>query len=454
MASNLPGLENILDNLDVGIIIFDNKGTYLFVNKTLLQYTGRTRQDYLNHTVYDFIASGLYKESVVDKVYHEKRAVTQIHVTVSADGKQVGRLVTVSPIFNAQGEIVYAISCQIQVDAMNQKYSHAKAINAIATGIRGNWDDRREVIAKSPSMVGVLRQAARAAQSDASVLLLGESGTGKEIVAQYIHQHSPYRKKQMVAINCTSLPESLLEAELFGYEKGAFNGAASGGKIGLIEAAANNTLLLDEVNSMPLSLQAKLLRAIQNREITRVGSTKARRLDIRFLSLTNSNLREKVAAGTFRSDLFYRLNVIPIQIPPLRARPEDIPELVEHFLEIYRRKYQRSITLTPKSMDILTRYRWPGNVRELENALEYLALCCPEGDVVQESVVLDLLRQDTVDEALQPVSTLGDAVSHYEKTLIEQALRNTNSMRSAAEALGVNVSTISRKIKQYNIHLP
>ena len=192
----------------------------------------------------------------------------------------------------------------------------------------------------------------------------------------------------------------------------------------------------------------------QNREITRVGSTKARRLDIRFLSLTNSNLREKVAAGTFRSDLFYRLNVIPIQIPPLRARPEDIPELVEHFLEIYRRKYQRSITLTPKSMDILTRYRWPGNVRELENALEYLALCCPEGDVVQESVVLDLLRQDTVDEALQPVSTLGDAVSHYEKTLIEQALRNTNSMRSAAEALGVNVSTISRKIKQYNIHLP
>ena len=150
MASNLPGLENILDNLDVGIIIFDNKGTYLFVNKTLLQYTGRTRQDYLNHTVYDFIASGLYKESVVDKVYHEKRAVTQIHVTVSADGKQVGRLVTVSPIFNAQGEIVYAISCQIQVDAMNQKYSHAKAINAIATGIRGNWDDRREVIAKSP----------------------------------------------------------------------------------------------------------------------------------------------------------------------------------------------------------------------------------------------------------------------------------------------------------------
>ena len=218
--------------------------------------------------------------------------------------------------------------------------------------------------------------------------------------------------------------------------------------------ADGGTLFLDEIGEMPLSLQAKLLRAIQNREITRVGSTKARRLDIRFLSLTNSNLREKVAAGTFRSDLFYRLNVIPIQIPPLRARPEDIPELVEHFLEIYRRKYQRSITLTPKSMDILTRYRWPGNVRELENALEYLALCCPEGDVVQESVVLDLLRQDTVDEALQPVSTLGDAVSHYEKTLIEQALRNTNSMRSAAEALGVNVSTISRKIKQYNIHLP
>lgn len=311
MASNLPGLENILDNLDVGIIIFDNKGTYLFVNKTLLQYTGRTRQDYLNHTVYDFIASGLYKESVVDKVYHEKRAVTQIHVTVSADGKQVGRLVTVSPIFNAQGEIVYAISCQIQVDAMNQKYSHAKAINAIATGIRGNWDDRREVIAKVPPMVGVLRQAARAAQSDASVLLLGESGTGKEIVAQYIHQHSPYRKKQMVAINCTSLPESLLEAELFGYEKGAFTGAASGGKIGLIEAAANNTLLLDEVNSMPLSLQAKLLRVLETKAVIPVGSVKPRAVNFRLICASNVALAQCVKEGTFRMDLYYRLNVIP-----------------------------------------------------------------------------------------------------------------------------------------------
>ena len=336
MASNLPGLENILDNLDVGIIIFDNKGTYLFVNKTLLQYTGRTRQDYLNHTVYDFIASGLYKESVVDKVYHEKRAVTQIHVTVSADGKQVGRLVTVSPIFNAQGEIVYAISCQIQVDAMNQKYSHAKAINAIATGIRGNWDDRREVIAKSPAMVGVLRQAARAAQSDASVLLLGESGTGKEIVAQYIHQHSPYRKKQMVAINCTSLPESLLEAELFGYEKGAFTGAASGGKIGLIEAAANNTLLLDEVNSMPLSLQAKLLRVLETKAVIPVGSVKPRAVNFRLICASNVALAQCVKEGTFRMNLYYRLNVIPITIPPLRERREDITPLADYFLDHFK----------------------------------------------------------------------------------------------------------------------
>ena len=444
MASNLPGLENILDNLDVGIIIFDNKGTYLFVNKTLLQYTGRTRQDYLNHTVYDFIASGLYKESVVDKVYHENRAVTQIHVTVSADGKQVGRLVTVSPIFNAQGEIVYAISCQIQVDAMNQKYSHAKAINAIATGIRGNWDDRREVIAKSPSMVGVLRQAARAAQSDASVLLLGESGTGKEIVAQYIHQHSPYRKKQMVAINCTSLPESLLEAELFGYEKGAFTGAASGGKIGLIEAAANNTLLLDEVNSMPLSLQAKLLRVLETKAVIPVGSVKPRAVNFRLICASNVALAQCVKEGTFRMDLYYRLNVIPITIPPLRERREDITPLADYFLDHFCQKYGLQKEFSSRVYQILNHYKWPGNIRELRNLVEHMV-------VMSESSVVKINQIPTGMLQLEPPSPeSGPECLNEEYLRIQMALRLHGGHREkTAQYLGISRRTLQYKLKKY-----
>ena len=446
MASNLPGLENILDNLDVGIIIFDNKGTYLFVNKTLLQYTGRTRQDYVNHTVYDFIASGLYKESVVDKVYHEKRAVTQIHVTVSADGKQVGRLVTVSPIFNAQGEIVYAISCQIQVDAMNQKYSHAKAINAIATGIRGNWDDRREVIAKSPAMVGVLRQAARAAQSDASVLLLGESGTGKEIVAQYIHQHSPYRKKQMVAINCTSLPESLLEAELFGYEKGAFTGAASGGKIGLIEAAANNTLLLDEVNSMPLSLQAKLLRVLETKAVIPVGSVKPRAVNFRLICASNVALAQCVKEGTFRMDLYYRLNVIPITIPPLRERREDITPLADYFLDHFCQKYGLQKEFSSRVYQILNHYKWPGNIRELRNLVEHMV-------VMSESSVVKINQIPTGMLQLEPPSPeSGPECLNEEYLRIQMALRLHGGHREkTAQYLGISRRTLQYKLKKYGL---
>ena len=163
MQRNLPDLENMLDNLDVGIIIFDNKGTYLFVNKTLLQYTGRARQDYLGHTVYDFIARGIYQESVVEKVYRSKRTVTQIHTTISADGKRVGRLVTVSPIFDAQGEIVYAISCQIEIDAMNRKYSQAQAINAISSSLMGKEDKHDTVIAESAAMSAAVASAAREA---------------------------------------------------------------------------------------------------------------------------------------------------------------------------------------------------------------------------------------------------------------------------------------------------
>ena len=438
-------LARLVDELYDEVCIYDNHYRMVYINKACLRHYGFEPDDLIGKELTIFEHDKWWDTSILPHVYRDKKAYAIRQKTIVGS-----KLFTVAvPIFDRNNEIEFVVM------SVRDTVSDNLIFTGENTAIVASADELRpELLYESDEMKAIMDSIQRVGRTDANCLIVGESGTGKTALAKYMHKISDRQDKPFISVNCASLPRELVESELFGYVKGAFTGAKSGGKTGLFEAANHGTLLLDEIGDLPLDLQAKLLRAIQNREITRVGSTKARRLDIRFLSLTNSNLREKVAAGTFRSDLFYRLNVIPIQIPPLRARPEDIPELVEHFLEIYRRKYQRSITLTPKSMDILTRYRWPGNVRELENALEYLALCCPEGDVVQESVVLDLLRQDTVDEALQPVSTLGDAVSHYEKTLIEQALRNTNSMRSAAEALGVNVSTISRKIKQYNIHLP
>lgn len=221
-------------------------------------------------------------------------------------------------IFDAQGRIIYVISCLTEINLVNQKYKQAQMLDPMISRRNKEPDRNRSVIAHSAAMQSVLSQAAQAAQTDASVLLLGESGTGKEGVAQYIHRNSLCQKKDMVSINCASLPESLLEAELFGYEKGVFTGASSGGKIGLIEAADNSSLMLDEINSMPLVLQAKLLRVLETRTVVRVGAIKPRAINFRLICASNVPLAQCVKEGTFRSDLFYRLNVIPIIIPPLQ----------------------------------------------------------------------------------------------------------------------------------------
>ena len=204
---------------------------------------------------------------------------------------------------------------------------------------------------------------------------------------------------------------------------------------------------------MDTAMQAKLLKALEEQKVRRIGGREDIHFDVRIVCASNEDPEALVEQGRLRSDFYYRIGVVRLRLPPLRERPEDIPELIEHFLRIYGHKYQRAITLSTGAMNILKNYRWPGNVRELENALEYLTLCCPDGDTIPEELVLDLLRQSAPDTADQPVSNLSDAVALYERTLIERALRDSKSMRAAAEALGVNVSTISRKIKQYHIEL-
>ena len=358
------------------------------------------------------------------------------------------------------------------------------------------------MIGKETTMAPIWSLIHHIAPTDATVLITGESGTGKEVLADEIFRNSNRKNERFVKLNCASIPAQLFESELFGYEKGAFSGANAKGKPGLFELANHGTLLLDEIGDMPLDLQVKLLRAIQTKEITRIGGIKPIHLDVRIIAATNCNLKAKVADGTFRQDLFYRLNVVPIKIPPLRERKDDIEALCDFFIRKFSEKYHSSFSLTELQLDYLRSYNWPGNIRELENIMEYLVICSSGVGAVNNEMITNLLGISneivenpmsasatettaslaeisspsanlSVAEPQPPVAELQTsgnsdtaqntptanidfttAVEQYEKKLIEEALQHSKNLREAGKLLNVNASTVSRKIKQYHINYP
>ena len=295
--------------------------------------------------------------------------------------------------------------------------------------------------------------AGRASQVDATVLLLGETGVGKDIIARKIHKDSPRREGPFIKVNCAAIPENLLESELFGYEKGAFTGAINRGKPGMFELADTGTIFLDEVGDLPLSLQAKLLRVIQEKEITRIGGTKPQKLDLRIIAATNKDLQKMVNNDLFREDLYYRLNVVPILIPPLRARRDDIPLLVAHYLDFYNHKYNRKKQLSRHAMEILKQYNWPGNVRELTNLLERLVIISSENIIEPEHLesLVNRTNPETLAYQCKTEAPLEEVVAGVEKEMIALALAKYGSTRQAARALGVSQPTIVRKAKKYGI---
>ncbi len=307
------------------------------------------------------------------------------------------------------------------------------------------------------------RLISRIAPSPSSVMVVGESGTGKEVVARAIHKLSGRRNKPFIAINCAAIPEQLLESELFGYVKGAFTGASANGKTGLIQAANTGTLFLDEIGDMPLMLQAKLLRAIEAREILPIGASSPIQVDIRIISATNQNLAQFIAEGKFREDLFYRLNVIPITLPPLRERQEDIELLVHYF---FTSAYPSSgiglsLGIAPDVVEILRKHRWPGNLRELSNLMEYLVNVVPSGEVIDSTLLPpNLLNNGTTEQSdVTEVSEAhlslddagGTALEEMEKQMIREALSRHNSKKQVADELGIGIATLYRKIKKYEL---
>jgi two-component system, NtrC family, response regulator len=327
------------------------------------------------------------------------------------------------------------------VDAIKREAKIQKKINK--TSIKKEKKDEGDFLATSPALEKALKIARKAARTDASVLLMGESGVGKELFANFIHKNSPRAKGVFVAINMAAIPENLLESELFGYEKGAFTDAIASKK-GHFELANNGTLFLDEIAEMPVSLQAKLLRVLQERKITRVGGTKEINIDVRIVSATNADILKCIEQGKFREDLYYRLNTVPVHIPPLRQRKEEILSIADEILKKICKKYDlEGLTFSNEAKEILQQYTWPGNVRELISVVERAAILSDEKQISREELFLD---SRSVKEEKN--------IDAMEKELIEEVLQSVaNELEEASKILGINKAVLVKKIEKYEIRI-
>jgi transcriptional regulator with PAS, ATPase and Fis domain len=313
----------------------------------------------------------------------------------------------------------------------------------------------RRVIAKSPCMLKALRQAIKVGSVDSSVLLLGESGVGKGLIADIIHKNSPRSEKPLIRINCGAIPDSLIESELFGYEKGAFTGASTSGKPGYLELADGGTLFLDEIAELPAPSQVKLLRFLEDGRITRLGGTTSRTVNVRILAATHRDLEEMIAQGKFRLDLYYRLKVVPISVPAVRERRDCILPLIQHYIDFFGTKNGISKRLTRAASDALLTYPYPGNVRELMNICERLVVMSETELIDHKDLPNDIVPRikEVTAEAADWTNnlTLQQAIDILERKMLVQSLELHKNQRQMATALGINQSTVARKLEKYSL---
>lgn len=453
-------LGTVIESSFDGIMLTDSKGRGIRINRALARLTGLDESYFVGKPIDDLFRKGIFGcESVTIKALQEGRTVTGVQYVIPT-GKEV--LVTGNPIYDSEGNLslvltnvrnvteLYHLKEKLRESQMLTARYHAELSNLLAEKLRHDT-----VIARSKEMIDVLNLAARVAHTDSTVIVTGESGVGKEVVARVIHNESERaRYGNFIQINCGAIPENLLEAELFGYEPGAFTGAKKQGKMGMFELAHKGSIMLDEIAEMPLNLQVKLLRVLQEQEIYRLGGVKPIKLDARVIAATNKDLRSCVQKGSFREDLFYRINVVPITVPPLRERREDIIPLAMHFLKFFNEKYGVEKRMDSGSMALLEEYSWPGNVRELENLIERLRIICEEG-LISARHVSDQLHHNPK-RSLPPIVVnslipIKDAQEILEKELLNMALIKFKTARKAAEALGIAHSSVVRKAARYKI---
>lgn len=449
-------LDAIIDSSSDGLFVCDGEANVLRVNPASERIHQLSADKIVGRNMRDLISQGFIDRSAALETSETSKPVTLLQT------KGNRKLMSAAtPVFAENGKLERIVVSERDISEIDRLQRELEAQAAMKDEFRHQVLelqqaslDARQVVARSPGMIKVLQQAIRVSGAESSVLILGESGSGKGLLAEVIHQHSERAASPLIRINCGAIPESLIEAELFGYEKGAFTGAQAKGKPGYLELAHKGILFLDEIAELPLNSQVKLLRFLEDGKVTRLGATGGQLVDVRIIAATHQNLEEMVKLGSFRQDLYYRLNVIPLQMPPLRERHECLVPLLRYYIDDFSRKNKVGKRLTRAALDALTEYAYPGNVRELMNICERLV-------VMTETEVIDLPDLPASVSAAEKASgtsvgwregvTLQEALDEVEQSLLRQACERFQNQTEVAQALGVNQSTIARKLKRHKL---
>lgn len=451
-------LDQFLDAFKEGICISDVDGTIIHLNKRHGEITGIAREQMIGRSAMEFVHKGVLNVVLNPEVIKSGKPVTRVQSV--SNGRQV--ILEGNPVFDRQGKVVLCITFIRDVTMLAELREQLTVQKELLDAFQqlSNVGEDQALSRKTPkiftsnAMLKLYGEVNTIAETDATVLLLGETGVGKDVIARRIHSLSSRKNRAFIKVDCGSIPENLIETELFGYAAGTFSGGSKAGKIGLIEAAAGGTLFLDEIGELPMSMQTRLLRFLQDWEIMRVGSTTPKQIDVRIVAATNKNLERAIARGEFRSDLYYRLKVAVMTIPPLRDRQADILPLARMFLEFYANKYHRKMAFSEEAEQVLLDYKWPGNVRELENLVQGLAVTC-KNTVIRPSDIpitgvgkpVTVARNESCSIDLDG-KTYKEIMKELENKVLSAALERYGSITEVAKHFQVDRSTIFRKVKE------
>nr|WP_294680982.1 sigma 54-interacting transcriptional regulator [uncultured Anaerotignum sp.] len=449
--------DEILTLTDDGFVVVDNHGVITDINEQYCQYLKTTRDYAIGRSIAEIIPNTKMID-IVNYAYREEGAILRLSEKSDDDSDRIF-LVNRSAVYDENHNVIAGVA---QVKFRLQTLDSAKKLMREYSEYEFYREEYRsrnssqysfdKIVGNSPRFAEVKKAGYKAAKTLFPVLLTGETGTGKEVFANAIHNNGERREKPMVSINCAAIPNELLESELFGYEEGAFTGAKKGGKKGKFELASGGTLFLDEIGDMPLGMQAKLLRVLQEKEVEKIGGYKPIPVDVRIIAATRKNLPQMIEAGEFREDLYYRLNVIHIELPPLRERREDIVELASYFLNRLNSDYKSGISLSPEVRDCFVNYDWPGNIRELDNVIKSAYAACEDFLIQLSDLPSKMVSRHQLSEEVVGGKKLNQMMEEYERGLLTDVLKNCNwNCQMAANELGIHRSALYKKIAKYEL---
>jgi PAS domain S-box-containing protein len=452
-------LETVIHSSYDGLYIANGDAVGLFFNDAYLRVSGLTAEDVAGKNMRELVRKGIINRSVTLEVIAKRRRVTIMQEF--ANGRTA--IVTGNPVLDEDGNVALVVSNVRDITELTQLREEVQETRTLARRYRDELRkasllgvDRERVVFRSAAMENCIRLAVRVADVASPVLLTGESGVGKGMLARLVHDHGARKAGPFIHVNCGAIPAGLMESELFGYDRGAFTGASEQGKPGLFELAHQGTLFLDEIGEIPPELQVKLLEVLEHGELRRVGSTRARRVDVRIVAATNRDLRDMIRARIFREDLFFRLNVFPIRVPPLRERPEDVLPLAERVLADLNARYGKARRFRREALDLLARYAFPGNVRDLQNVVERAFVLADGKWIDPEHLTPEVQRGagEAGEEAALDGGGLEAMLAATERRILERFLAECGTTHAMARRLGVNQSTIVRKLRKLGVKVP